>query len=665
MQRLKIPRYIQWIVLSGIIFLLLMTLLRAALLLVFQRSDYSSSELIRGFILGLSSDRRMVCIASVVFLILGMIRPLHPLDKKLGQKVTFSLWIIIIIGFTLFYAVDFANYAYLSQHVTATVLNYLGDARISMRMIWESYPVVWVTLALIAMIFLLITILRRVYNHVLSRPKNSTKKTRIIWSIVFFLLFALGIFGRLGQYPLRWSDAFGHGSDLVANVSLNPFESFFSTLEFKSSTYDLERTKAAYGFMSDYLGVDHPDINTLNFDRTVTAKADTSNNIKPNVVLVICESFSGYKSSMYGNPLNTTPYFNRLCENGIFFDRYFTPTYGTARGVWATITGIPDVQLVNTSSRNPATVNQHTIMNDFKGYEKYYFIGGSTSWANIRGLLKDNIDSLHLFEQDDYKAPKLDVWGISDKNLLLEANKKLAQAKDPFFAVIQTADNHRPYSIPEEDQKEFKRLNVPGDTLKKYGFDSEDEYNAFRYTDFCFEKFIEAAKKENYFKNTIFVFTGDHGIPGDAGDMFPQAWTKNRLTCEHVPFLIYAPGMYKPQRYSFLASQIDIMPTIAGLCNVSYTNTAMGRNLLDEKKLADSGKGNAVFILDMDQQRIGIIHDDLYYSYGINNSSPQSIVSVANNNVVNANDSLLHYYRKLTDDFYATANYLLFNNKKR
>ena len=95
--------------------------------------------------------------------------------------------------------------------------------------------------------------------------------------------------------------------------------------------------------------------------------------------------------------------------------------------------------------------------------------------------------------------------------------------------------------------------------------------------------------------------------------------------------------MLKPQRYSFLTSQIDIMPTIAGLCNISYTNTAMGRDLLDAKKLAaDSGRNNAIFIIDMDQKRIGIIHHDLYYSYGLNNSSPQYIVSIANNNKVNA-----------------------------
>ena len=69
---------------------------------------------------------------------------------------------------------------------------------------------------------------------------------------------------------------------------------------------------------------------------------------------------------MYGNPLNTTPFFADMCKQGVFFNRAFSPAYGTARGVWATITGVPDVQLGKTSSRNPAAVNQHTIINDFK-----------------------------------------------------------------------------------------------------------------------------------------------------------------------------------------------------------------------------------------------------------------------------------------------------------
>jgi phosphoglycerol transferase MdoB-like AlkP superfamily enzyme len=32
---------------------------------------------------------------------------------------------------------------------------------------------------------------------------------------------------------------------------------------------------------------------------------------------------------------------------------------------------------------------------------------------------------------------------------------------------------------------------------------------------------MEAAAKEAYFKNTLFVFIGDHGIRGDAGTNVP------------------------------------------------------------------------------------------------------------------------------------------------
>src|SRR5206468_9758350 len=113
----------------------------------------------------------------------------------------------------------------------------------------------------------------------------------------------------------------------------------------------------------------------------------------------------------------------------------------------------------------------------------FYFLGGNANWANIRGLLKNNIYGLKLYEQDDYQEKQIDVWGVSDKNLFIEANRILSKEQKPFFAIIQTADNHRPYTIPKEDLGEFKKMELPVDTLKKYGFFSNDEFNAFRYTD--------------------------------------------------------------------------------------------------------------------------------------------------------------------------------------
>ena len=663
MNKLKIPRYIQWIVLTGFIFLILMSLLRLVLVLSFKIPSNTSTPFFNVFLLGLRYDLRDVCIASLLIFLIGSVPALHPFEKKWGRRTSFFIWTVLIVVFALFYTIDFANYSYLSVRLRANLLNLLQDTKTSLGLVWQTYHVGWIILALVLLGAGLLWLVTWMYNIVLSRQKLATKASRISWGIAFFLLMAAGIFGRFNQYPLRWSDAFSFENDYAANIALNPFQSFFSSLEFRHASFDMDATKKAYPWMSAYLGVDKPDTSQLGYERIITPPDSIKTNT-PNVVIVICESFSSYKSSMYGNPLNTTPYFDNLCKDGVFFNRCFTPSYGTARGVWATITGIPDVDFINTSSRNPLAVDQHSIINDFTNYEKLYYIGGSTSWANIRGLLTNNIRDIKIYEQDDYNAPKIDVWGVSDKNLFLGANKILAEKQKPFFAIIQTSDNHRPYTIPDDDKKEFKTRDVPKDSLKKFGFENVEEYNAFRYTDFGYEKFFDAARKEAYFTNTIFVFVGDHGIRGDVGNMFPNAWT-DQLSSEHVPLLFYAPQMLLPKEYSFNASQIDILPTIAGICKIPYRNTALGRDLLDAKTLAENGRGNTVFIVDPDSKRIGVIKDDFYFSYGANNSSPAKIMSVVNNDKTVLTDSLLNEYKTLTDAFYETSKYMLLNNKKR
>lgn len=634
-----------------------MTVLRLALTWIFPAHGYSFSQLLPSYILGIRYDLRIVCIIALILFLTGSPGFLHPLNKKAGRTLALSLWVIFIIVFVFFYLVDFTNYAYLSQRMNANLLNYLEDTGISFRMMWQSYPVIWMIIGLLAVTALLVWLVKSTYNHVLSRPVVTNRKARIWWGITFFLLLASGIFGRIGQYPLRWSDAYSLRSDYAANLALNPFQSFFSSLQFRHSSYDAAKLKEGYGWMSRYLGVDKPDSIHFSFARSFPAAGSTGEAPK-NIVLVICESFSGYKSSMYGNPLNTTPYFATLTKQGLFYERCFTPEYGTARGVWATITGIPDVSLTKTASRNPAAVDQRTIINDFKDREKFYFIGGSTSWANIRGLLINNIKDLHLYEEDDYNAPKIDVWGVSDLNVFLGANKVLAKQQKPFFAIIQTAGNHRPYTIPKEDLEEFQKKNIPNDSLGKYGFATVEEYNAFRYTDFTFRKFMEAAAKEKYFENTLFVFVGDHGIRGDAGKMFPRSWTDQGLTTEHVPLLFYYPKKLRPQSFKTPASQLDILPTIAGICGISYTNTTLGKDLLT------AGKEKYAFIMDPDIRQIGVIDSVYYYNYKLN-SGQESMSYLESDRPLKADRNMLNRYRTITNAFYESSRYLLLNNKKK
>lgn len=657
----SVPRLIKWLFLLAFFFLILMSLLRLGTWSVFKNTHVTFIDSLPAFWLGFRYDARIVGIVALLMLLAGSIPQINPF-LSIGAK---KFWIFYINLFcvllAVFYVFDFLHFRYLAQRLNASALSFLQDASISARMVWQTYPVVWILLGIFLGVYLLSKLMRVLYKKVNLPAAVVGRPARLSWFFACFFLCALAIFGRVGQYPLRWSDAFNTGNDFEANIALNPFQSFFSSLSFRSSSFDRAKVKQYYSFMASYLGVSQPDSVNFTYTRTVPKRhIDTA--APPNIVVIICESFSAYKSSMWGNPLNTTPFFNELSKKGVFFDNCFTPHFGTARGVWAVITGIPDVELSKTASRNPAMVDQHTIINDFVGYEKFYFLGGSTSWANIRGLLTNNIKKLRLFEEGSYDAPKMDVWGISDKNLFLEANKVLSTQHNPFFAVIQTADNHRPYSISEEDLAKFTRVNFPLDTLKKYGFESNEELNAFRYTDFGYRTFIEAAEKSAYFDNTIFAFIGDHGINGNAGNMFPRAWTENELTNYHVPMLFYAPKLLPPRRMHDVASQVDILPTIAGLANISYTNTTLGRDLLHK---GNTQIENIAFIMDHNNNDIGVVKGDYYY-YRQPSGKKEDFVwaNFRQPEMPNATDSLKNIYRQYTTAFFEASRYLLLNNKK-
>ena len=656
----RIPRLLRWIISVLVSFLFVMTVYR--LLFFFKYNPVGKPLSGSAFLMGLRFDIKFTCILGVAILAVCALPFLNPIKSKRAKTFWGVLLTIIFMLVVLFYAVDYFYYDYLQQRLNASVLNYFNDAGISYKMATESYPVFKVLLGLI-----ILSVLAGYYfNRMIAKyqrqlPYSNTKFS--VWYVVVFLLFALGVFGKIGQFNLRWSDAFTLSDNFKANLALNPFQSFFSTLNYKDTHPDVKIVKDNYALMANYLGVQKQDRIHLNYEREYTG--NTANPNPPNVIIVICESFSMYRSSMSGNPLNTTPYFNELCKKGVFFDRNFTPSYPTARGVWATVTGIPDVLGDNnrSASRSPDVVDQQLIINDLKGYDKFYFLGGDPTWANIKGLLLNNIDSLHLYSQENFKAKKLNVWGIDDKNLFLEANSQLAKQQKPFFAIIQTADNHRPYSIPNEDLGQFKKVAYADDTIHKYGFENIDQLNAFRYTDFCYQQFFEAAQKEKYYANTIFVFVGDHGIGGNANAMYPLSWTEQRLTNEHVPLLFYAPALLQPKLVHSVSSQIDIMPSVAGLLGIPYHNNSMGKNLFDTTNTIEEN----AFIIDHDAKNIGLVNSQFYFVKNLK-TGVEKFVSVTGNAPVETsvkNDSIKNAMSNFTDAYYQTSRYLLFNNKRK
>jgi phosphoglycerol transferase MdoB-like AlkP superfamily enzyme len=651
----KIPKTLLWVGNLLLIFILIFSLFRLATYFAFKPQGFSFENLIPSFLMGVRYDLRWVSIILLPIVVISMMPKFSPFYSSRNKK--WWTWYLAIITFVVFFffAADFGSFSYNRTRLDAGALNFAEDFGISMKMLFQTYPMVWMILGLVVAVMLF----RWMYKHSHWRVINRTDGLGIPYKRKFFVIaaFLLGflVYGRFSWPPLTWKSCFVFHDNFKSYLALNPLQNFFTTLRFRRPEFNEQKARETFPLMAEWMQL--PDKNTFTYRREIAPRSNALES-RPNIVLVQCESFSMYKSSMSGNPLNTTAYFDSLCNNGIFFERCFTPHFSTARGLFAILTGIPDAQLFKFSTRNPLALKQHTIINNFEGYSKHYFLGGSPEFNNFEGLLK-NIDGLQTHSEGSFKSPKINVWGISDKDLFMEANEVFKKQDKPFFAYIQTSDNHHPYVIPPKDTAEFKSLFVSDDELHHYGFESLIEFNVFRYSDYCFQKFIKAAEKESYFHNTIFVFVGDHGVAGNAREMYPAAWTDQRLTDEHVPLLFYAPYLLKPQERKEVVSQIDVLPTIAGMIQQPYINTTLGRDLLDSSK-----RNNFAFITNT-AGKIGMVTDDFYFTTNLNFPDEQ-MVPVRNkiNNYTKAQrDSIRQQLSTFTSAFFETAKYMLMNNQ--
>ncbi|OIP56292.1 MAG: phosphoglycerol transferase [Helicobacteraceae bacterium CG2_30_36_10] len=664
---LKLPRLLRFLLIFIVSLTLLLTLLRVAFYFAFNdpESPLTIADFLNSLWIGFRFDLRMVVVMTLPLFVLGGIKWLSPFKYDYARIVWLLYLSAVFALYTLFYVFDFGHYAYLNTRLDFTAMRFVENAAISAEMVWESYPVLWIAAGIFSTMALFVyathTLFIKVKNQ--SAPHLTITKGFAFGFIAFLVLLVAG-YSKLSQYPLRWSDAAFSKHPFATQLAYNPIHYFLDTYKNGRVSYDEKIVREYYPIMADYMGVEDFNATSLNYQREIKPLHVVGT--KPNIVVVILESFAAYKSSVSGNPIDPSPHFNALAQNGIYFKNYFTPATGTARSIYATLTSMPDVELTGTSSRNPLIVDQHSIIQDFKGYGKAYFIGGSASWGNIRGMLTQSMDNLHLYEEADYESPRTDVWGISDIDLFREANKALQSMKEPFFSIIQTSGNHRPYTIPDNHYGFKIREDVSQQEVQKYGFASVDEYNSFRFMDYSVGHFMELSRKSDYYKNTIFVFWGDHGISGSTGQHVTPGEGRSKLDIGalRVPFVIYSPLIKEPKVYDQVVSEVDALPTIASFANISYTATTLGRDMFDERY---DDKRYAFSITHSSNPLIGLIGEKYYYrtrADGTNAALYEIYSDTPLKDHSQGNEAIVKKMKDLTYSIYETSKYIPNFNKR-
>lgn len=661
----KLPNYIRYIILNVLFLFIFSFVFRLIFFFTLVNTDaISSNEISTAFLFGIRFDVKLAILTCFPLALLILIVNHSFFKRRIYKTIATTYLVLAYLTLTVFYLIDFGYYSYLYTRLDAASLRFLSNLKISTQLLWESYPVLKGAIGLIVLILLTRFMARYHYAKVANKIVYPiSKKIKAIYFITIFLLLSFGIYGSITHYPLRWSQAFFSKNNTINQFALNPVLNFFDSFAFRNEGVDLEKTKAYYPVMANYLNI---PIDSIYFQREVVFDSIPAK--KPNIIVVMLESLGVVPMGFYGNPAKGTPYMDKLMQESVHFDNFYVHKPGTAGSVFASITGLADIDDVKTASRNARVVDQRIIFDQFEGYEKLYFLGGSANWANIRGVFQSNIKDLIIYEEGSYEIEdRADVWGIDDYDLFKESDKilsKLHKEEKPFVAYIQTATNHRPFTVPDEREtyRPLQEGAISEGVLKKSGFISLAQLNALRYLDFNVDVFLKRAKESGYYDNSIFVFFGDHNTSMDPTANFKKEFDLD-IQVHHVPFFIHAPKYIKPKKIKNVAKLVDLFPTAATVAKSNYTNYTLGSNALDTLQTDSFG---FVHLKIKGEPAVGLIQNGFYYSKTnkTNTTNLYKLADIETVDVSNQYPDIASKMDSLITAYYHSTKYLYYNNKK-
>lgn len=290
---------------------------------------------------------------------------------------------------------------------------------------------------------------------------------------------------------------------------------------------------------------------------------------KLNIVILLEESLgSEFWGSLGRKGASLTPELDKLAAEGMLFENIYANGNRTVRGMEGVLSSFPPLPGDSIVKRDHSE-NVETIARVLKrdGYDTMFLYGGRGLFDGMRAFTTRNGYD-RFIEQKDFDHPTFTtIWGVCNEDLYnrtIEEMKTASQSGRPFFATVLSVSNHKPYLYP------------PGRIPEDPKAQSRDY--AVKYTDWALGKFFEAAKKERFWTNTIFVVVADHGARVYGSQTIP-------IHSYEIPLLFLGPAVVKqPTRNAVLGSQIDVAPTILGLLGRPYESMFYGRDLMKQHR---------------------------------------------------------------------------------
>jgi len=514
------------------------------------------TEILGVFWYSLKLDLATTCYFLIVpFLVLSIQSVWSPKWLNWINKVYASLLIIV---YSLTAAGEMGIYAEWKTKLTYKVIKYLSHPGEIFNSAETS------TFYLLIILFIGIFSLG-IYTYVRFFYVNLENLKRNYWFFLSFLLLTpvflfIGLRGGTQQIPINQSESYYSDHNILniaaVNNAFNLYISIFENLQnFDHDPYLFMNSKSAARLMKKIYQT--PKDTTINILKTR----------RPNIVLLILESWSADLIEDLGGEPGITPEFKKLQKNGILFDQIYASGSRSEQGMASIFGGFPAHPVSSITVQPDKFVKLPSIVRDLmkSGYSTSFYFGGQLIYGNIKSYIIFNGFN-KIMEGDDFpQTMPHGKLGIHDEYTLGYMVKDIEKMKQPFFAALFTLSTHSPWDQPFE-----KPL--------KWG-DNEHEYiNAAYYTDHCLGEYFAKAKAQSWYENTLFIIVADHSHNSY------RNWHPHSKEYHKIPMLFYGNVIkeeYRGTIWHKLGNQHDLAATLLGQLEIPSNKFQFSKNLFN------------------------------------------------------------------------------------
>ncbi|WP_438964910.1 LTA synthase family protein [Flavobacterium sp.] len=606
----------------------------------FNSVDLSVGNVFKIFSLGFLFDFGTAVFFGLIYALYLLVLPSKLVGSSLDKLATY-----FILFFTFFITVfsflaEFPFWDEFSTRFNFIAVDYLIYTYEVVENINQSFPLpllIIVLFTLTGLLFFYFFKTKKFHFTFTNQPKLKERFFYIIPLVLVSLIFIKFITNKQAETSKNL---------YVNELSKNGVYSFFAAfrsneLDFNTFYQTLSNEKA-FDLVKKEIRQNNQVYNTNDLQNISRKVTNDSIEYRPNIILICVESLSADFMEAFGNKEKLTPFLDSLANESVFFTNLYATGTRTIRGMEALTLSVPPTP-GNSIVRRPNNANLYSIASVLKQkeYDLNFIYGGDGYFDNMNTFfggqgftiidrnrgnpLSDDIKTQRI-NIEDSEVTFENAWGICDENTFsktIQVADASYKKNKPFFDFIMTTSNHKPYSFPKNiiDFPQGKRESV------------------VRYTDYAIQKFIEEAKTKPWFENTVFVIVADH-CASSAGK-----WELN-IDKHHIPAIIYnlkIPAV----KHTKLVSQIDIMPTLFGYLNWTYSTSLYGKDV----RLMQSDDERALI---GNYRTLGMIKKNTFTEINDRKQCNQYHWD-ATTNQMTVDKTINPFYKDLTISYYQTA----------